>query len=363
MRICMVGNATAVHLQRWAGAYRDAGHAVSVVSIRSATIPGVDIHTFAVGPVNTPNRFWTLLSYARLAVSVRRAVRSCSADIVNPHFVTTSGTLARIAGFHPIVLTAWGSDVIPADGRRLGLIARVLNRWAIAGADRVTVASRYLAAWVGQASPSAKVEIVPFGVDTVWFSPHREGDRPVERFTIGIVKSLEPRYGINVTIEAMAHVVEAMPDARLTVAGSGTEEARLRALVGDLSLESNVTFLGRVDHDAVPALMDTFDVLVNPTVVPEAFGVVVLEGSASGLPVIATDVGGVPEVCIDGTTGIMIPPRDPRALADAVIRLASDPALRRSMGVAGRAFVDERFEWSTNVAAMLRVFESARKRR
>jgi len=363
MRICMVGNATAVHLQRWAGAYRDAGHAVSVVSIRSAIIPGVDVHTSAVGPVNTPNRFWTLLSYLRLAVSVRRVVRSCAADVVNPHFVTTSGTLARIAGVHPIVLTAWGSDVIPADGLRVGLIARVLNRWAIAGADRVTAASRYLAGWVEQASPSANVEVVPFGVDTARFSPHAGGDRSRDPFTVGVVKSLEPRYGIDGAIEAMTHVVEAVPDARLAIAGSGTEEARLRALVSDLGLENTVTFLGKVAHDAVPALMDTFDVLVNPTVVPEAFGVVVLEGSASGLPVVATNVGGVPEVCIDGATGIMIPPRDPRALADAVNRLASDPSLRRSMGVAGRALVDERFEWSTSVTAMLRVLESTRERR
>ena len=133
--------------------------------------------------------------------------------------------------------------------------------------------------------------------------------------------------------------------------------------MSDLGLENTVTFLGKVAHDAVPALMDTFDVLVNPTVVPEAFGVVVLEGSASGLAVVASNVGGVPEVCIDGTTGIMIPPRDPRALADAVNRLASDPSLRRSMGVAGRALVDEHFEWSTSVTAMLRVLESARERR
>ena len=359
MRICMVGNATAVHLQRWAGAYRDAGHAVSVVSIRSAIIPGVDVHTCAVGPINTPNRFWTLLSYLRLAVSVRRVVRSCAADVVNPHFVTTSGTLARIAGVHPIVLTAWGSDVIPADGLRVGLIARVLNRWAIAGADRVTAASRYLADWVGQASPNANVEIVPFGVDTVRFRPRHEGDRPVERFTIGVVKSLEPRYGINVTIEAMSHVVEAIPEACLIIAGGGTEEARLKALVDDLSLNDTVIFLGKVDHDDTPTLMHTLDVLVNPTVVPEAFGVVVLEGSASGLPVVATDVGGVPEVCIQDTTGIMVPPNDPVALAEAILMLASDMGLRRVMGAAGRNLATERFEWSTNVTAMLGILESA----
>lgn len=361
MRICMIGNATAVHLQRWAGAYRDAGHEVTVVSIRSATIPGVGIRTVAVGPANSANRVWTLLSYLRLAVSVRRIVRSCSPDVVNPHFVTTSGTLARIAGVHPIVLTAWGSDVIPADGGSVGSVANTLNRWAINGADRVTAASRYLAEWIDHASPGTVVDTVPFGVDTTLFRPRSNEDRFDKPFTLGIVKSLEPRYGIDVAIRAMEIVVRSVHDAHLTIAGRGTVEADLRALVADLGLDANVTFVGRVLHDDVPDLMDTFDILVNPTVVPESFGVVILEASAMELPVVATDVGGVPDVCVRDETGVLVPPRDPIALADAIVRLASDPELRTSMGAAGRSFVEERFTWATTVETMLSVLESAGK--
>ncbi len=360
MRICMVGNATAVHLQRWAGAYRDAGHKVSVVSIRSATIPGVDVRTVAIGPVNTTNRFWTLLSYLRLAVSVRRVVRSCSPDIVNPHFVTTSGVLASIAGVHPIVVTAWGSDVIPSDGKRVGFIANRLNKWAIAEADRVTAASRYLADWIEHACPGTVVDIAPFGVDTTLFRPRSNEDRVDKPFTIGIVKSLEPRYGIAVAIGAMPNVLESVPDARLVIAGGGTEESGLRMLARTLGLDTHVAFQGRVSHGDVPALMDTFDVLVNPTVVPESFGVVILEASAMGLPVVATDVGGVPDVCVRDETGFLVPPSEPLALADAIILLASDPDLRASMGAAGRSFVEERFTWAMTVETMLGILESAR---
>ncbi|MCL1599197.1 MAG: glycosyltransferase [Actinomycetia bacterium] len=358
MRICMVGNATAVHLQRWAGAYRDAGHTVSVVSIRSATIPGVDVNTVAVGPANSARRFWTLLSYLRLAVSIRRIVRCCSPDVVNPHFVTTNGVLARIAGVHPIVLTAWGSDAIPADGEHLGPVTKTLNSWAINGAARVTAASRYLADWIDHASPGTVIDIVPFGVDTTLFHPRSDEDRTDEPFTIGIVKSLESRYGIDVAIRAMEVVARSVPDAHLTIAGGGTQEADLRALVADLGLNAKVTFTGRVPHDAVPELMDTFDVLVNPTVVPESFGVVILEASAMEIPVVATDVGGVPDVCVRDKTAILIPPRDPIALADAIVRLASDPGLRASMGAAGRSFVKDRFAWTTTVETMLGILES-----
>jgi glycosyltransferase involved in cell wall biosynthesis len=359
MRVCMVGNTTAVHLQRWAVAYRDAGHTVKVVSIRSATIPGVDVTTVAVGPVNSPSRLWTLLSYLRLGFSIRRIVRSWSPDVLNPHFVTTNGVLARIAGVHPIVLTAWGSDVIPADGEHIGSVTNTLNRWAIAGSDRVTAASRYLSDWIMRASPEAVVDIVPFGVDTTLFRPHSDEDRTNERLTIGIVKSLEPRYGIDVAIRAMAIVVRSVPDAHLIIAGTGTEEADLRSLVTNLGLETHVTFVGRVPHDDVPDLMATFDVLVNPTVVPESFGVVILEASAMEIPIVATDVGGVPDVCVRDETGILVPPRDPNVLADAIVLLASDPDLRTSMGIAGRSFVKGRFAWATTVETMLGVLESA----
>lgn len=358
MRICMIGNATAVHVQRWAEAYLDAGHAVSVVSIRSATIPGVDVSTTAVGPVNSTNRFWTLLSYFRLAASVRRIVRSCSPDVVNPHFVTTSGVLAGIAGLHPIVLTAWGSDVIPADGNRSGLITRVLNRFAIAAAERVTAASHYLAGWIKQTSPDSVVDIVPFGVDTRLFQPRSRDREASEVFTIGVVKSLESRYGIDVAIRAMPHVIEAEPGAYLVIAGDGTEESELRALVTELDLASQVTFIGKVPHDDVPDLMSNLDALVNPTVVPESFGVVILEAAAMGLPVVATDVGGVPEACIRDTTAILVPPRDPVALADAIVRLATHPEARTSMGAAGRSFVEERYDWATSVEAMLGILAS-----
>lgn len=357
MRICMIGNATAVHLQRWAGAYASLGHTVDILSIRSAEVRGATVHTMAVGPPNSPGAFWTLLSYLRLAVGARRRVRSLGPDVVNPHFVTTSGVIARIAGIHPIVLTAWGSDVIPPDGVGLPGPLRWLNAWALRGADRVTAASRYLAGWVERAG-GADVDLIPFGVDTDRFRPAEEPTPGP--FTVGAVKSLQAKYGTRYLIEAIAVLVRSVPSVRLLLAGEGPERSRLEALASQLGIARRVEFLGHVAHDEVPALMQEFDVLVNPTVVPEAFGVVVLEASASGLPVVATAVGGVPEVCLDEVTGLLVAPRDPAALAAALSALAVDEDRRASLGRAGRTFVAERFGWSAGIAAMMTVIEASR---
>jgi glycosyltransferase involved in cell wall biosynthesis len=358
MRICVIGNVRAVHLQRWAAAYRDAGHYVEIVSIRRASIAGIPVHTVSVGHVNDPSTFWSFLSYARLAAEARRIVGRCAPDVVHAHFTTTSGVFARASGNHPIVTTAWGSDVIPADGVRQSRILQAINRWSLAGADRVTVASQFLAGWVKEVAPNTAVDVVPFGVDTATF--HTRGDEHrVGGLSVGIVKSLEPRYGIEHAIRAMRPVHNAVPGAILTIAGGGSLRAHLERITADLGLEDAVKFVGRVDHEDVPQLMRSFDILLNPTVVPESFGVVILEGSATGIPVITSDVGGVREVCVADSTAVLIPPGDEDAIAESIISLSSDPEKRIRLGEAGRSFVQEHFEWDRSVAAMLDVLADA----
>lgn len=354
----MLGNARAVHLQRWATAYRDAGHHVEIVSIRSESIPGIPVHTVSLGHVNDPSTLWSFLSYARLAAEARRVVANCEPDVVHAHFTTTSGVFARLAGRHPIVTTAWGSDVIPPDGNRQSAVLRSVNRWAMTGADRVTVASHFLAGWVKEVAPDAVVDVVPFGVDTKAFHPRMDEHRP-DGLSIGIVKSLEPRYGIEHAIRAMTVVRRAVPGATLTIAGGGSLRRPLETMTAELGLAETVEFVGRVEHDAVPQLMRSFDILLNTTIVPESFGVVILEGSATGIPIITSDVGGVGEVCVGDQTAILVPPEDDSAIAAAIIEFAGNPEKRTRFGEAGRAFVLERFEWDCSVVTMLEVLSDA----
>lgn len=358
MRICLIGNARAFHLQRWAIAYRNAGHDVSVLSIRAAVIPGVPVHTVSVGEVNDPSRVLSFLSYARLAVEARRAVGRCDPDVIHAHFTTTSGVFARASGRRPIVLTAWGSDVVPRDGTSLGRLNRSINRWALAGADRVTVASRFLAEWVRDLRQDVLIDVVPFGVDTEVFHP-RATEPPPDSLSIGLVKSLEPRYGIEYAIHAMPQILAVVPNAVLSIAGDGSLSEPLKALAARLDLGTSVRFLGRIEHDDVPELMRTFDILLNTTIVPESFGVVILEGSATGIPVVSSDVGGVREVCINEQTAILLPQSDAAAIAATVIDLARDPARRADLGRAGRAFVSTHFEWRHSVESMLDVLADA----
>lgn len=357
MRICLIANAKAVPTQRWAEAYAARGHDVHVLSIRDARIDGVTVHKIALGPIERDGWLWILLSYARLFLTARFLLARMAPDVVHAHHTISHGVIAAFSGFHPFVLSPSGSDVIWSGDGPMPSFLRWLNRYAIGAADLVTSTSKFMRKHIDEfASPESEIALVPFGVDPEVFQPARGGDATGE-FQIGFVKTFRARYGPETLINALPAVLAEVPEARLIMAGRGPLAARLRDLADRLGVGPQVQFPGFVPSDAVPTLMQRLDVFVNCSEAEESFGVAVLEASACGLPVVATDTGGVPEVCRDGDTAIMVPPGDSAALAQAIIRLAQDKKLRTEMGRAGRRFVEENFSWDDNVEQMLALID------
>jgi glycosyltransferase involved in cell wall biosynthesis len=208
----------------------------------------------------------------------------------------------------------------------------------------------------GEGCPRNKVFTVWNGVDVDRFRPRdkiamraRRGidpDAPV----VGIVAALRPEKQHVMLVESMAKVVSQVPGAILVIVGDGTERDAIEAKTRELGLESNVRMLG-MRHD-VPEILSTMDVKVLSSKM-EANPASTLEASACGLPVVAPNVGSLSETVLDGRTGILCTPDDPLALADAMVRLLSDPERAREMGEAGRDLVCQRF----SVEAMVRGYE------
>jgi glycosyltransferase involved in cell wall biosynthesis len=135
-------------------------------------------------------------------------------------------------------------------------------------------------------------------------------------------------------------------------------EVQLRQRTRALALENHVDFVGRVPHEDVPRLMQQFDIFVMPSVCREAFGVAAIEASSCELPIVASNVGGVPEAVLDSETGILVDPLNPVALAEACIELIDHPSLRCAMGKAGRQFVLDRFRAEDTGAKMETLYNS-----
>ena len=202
-------------------------------------------------------------------------------------------------------------------------------------------------------SRNGKTQTVYNGIDLSLFDPGTDGERvrtmlniSKETKLIGTVGHLAPLKGYEELMEAMGKVVREGFDVKLVVVGdaiyphSQRYKRKLLSLVESNGLNDRVIFAGH--REDIPELLASFDIFVLPSQ-SEGFGRVNLEAMAMGKPVISTNVGGIPEVVVDGVTGILVPPDDPNALSRALMKLLDDPSQRESMGREGRKRVEERF--------------------
>lgn len=262
----------------------------------------------------------------------------------------------RKAGARRLVATTHGHEAgwaqLPASRQLLRRIGE--------GTDTITYLGEYTRSRIAAAlTPEAAARMVqlPPGVDEKTFHPgsggdlvrHRLGlsDRPV----VVCVSRLVPRKGQDTLIRAMPAILAAVPDTVLLVVGGGPYENDLRQLAAGAGVEGSVRFTGSVPWAELPAHYGAGDVFAMPCrtrrggLDVEGLGIVYLEASATGLPVVAGDSGGAPDAVLDGETGWVVRGGSPEESAERIVTLLQDPELRRRMGERGRAWVEERWRW------------------
>ncbi|MGC8669517.1 MAG: glycosyltransferase family 4 protein [Chthonomonadales bacterium] len=252
----------------------------------------------------------------------------------------------------PYVLHAYGEEV-NAILKRPPALARV--RSAMEEAAAVITISRYtlglLQTRIGCRAPSA---IARPAVRTDFFVP---GDGSAMRKKLGIeggpvlltVARLMRRKGHDRVLEAMPAILRRFPETRYVIAGTGGEERRLRKIAIEKGVDHSVIFLGRVPEEQIVGLYQSADVFVHPNrELPngdvEGFGIVFLEANACGVPVIGGNSGGTPDAIRHGVTGYLVDPNDVNEIADRILTLLGDAALRARMGEAGREWAKQ-FTW------------------
>ncbi|MGN6743029.1 MAG: glycosyltransferase [Amnibacterium sp.] len=212
--------------------------------------------------------------------------------------------------------------------------------------------------------PSARIAVVPCGVDTAHFSPSGPAAPRGDRLRIMTVGRLVQRKGVGIAIEALARLVARGIDAELVIVGGAgdaahlevePEVARLERIVDATGMRDRVTLAGRIEHDDLPEQYRSADVIVCAPWY-EPFGIVPLEAMACGRPVVATRVGGLIDTVVEDATGVHVPPRDPDALADALESLLTDPERRERYGVAGRRRAATRYTWRRVAQDTARVY-------
>jgi len=214
------------------------------------------------------------------------------------------------------------------------------SRWSLARADAAVAVSDHVRAVALARAPwaSGKMRVVPNGVDVEHFAPR--DDAKADAFTFVLVGRLEPRKGVDRAVEALAGV----PGARLDILGVGEERVTLETQARALGLSERVRFLGYV-KDARPLLARAHAALCSSR--SEGLGIALLEAMAMGVPVVGFAVGGVPEIVVDGTTGMLCPPDDVAALTKAMLEATAAGPRLAEMGAAARRRVVEGFSVET----------------
>ena len=241
------------------------------------------------------------------------------------------------------------------------------------GVDVVTYLAEYfrrrLAPALGRRAEL--VRLAP-GVDLDGYNPSVDGSgvrdryRLADRPVVVCVSRLVPRKGQDVLIRAMPQIRRRVPDAALLVVGAGPDADRLRRLARSLGVDDHVVFTGEVPWAEVPAHFAAGDVFAMPCrtrkagLDVEGLGMVYLEASATGLPVVAGDSGGAPDAVREGETGVVVAGRDVVAVADRVGTLLADRDLARRMGRAGRAWVEAEWGWDRLAARMAELLQGVR---
>jgi glycosyltransferase involved in cell wall biosynthesis len=319
---------------------------------------GVEVHNL---------KFHSRLAYPLRSLDVKRVVREMVPDILHAHYVSHYGVYAALTGFRPLVLTAWGSDVLIEPKK--SMIKRYFVKYALKKADVITCDAEHMKEAIKNlgADPE-RIRLINFGIDTRKFRP---GHRSKElRTKLGLncsptvisLRKLDPLWDVESLIRALPLVLKEVPETKFVVAGRGSDEKRLKNLSESLNVSDSVKFIGFISNDELPRYLTAIDVYVSTSLSDAGIAASTAEAMACGLPVIVTDVADNRWWVKDGENGFVVPIKDPISLAQRIIYLLKNVDLRKRFGKANRKIIEEKNDYYREMAKMEDIYQELVKR-
>lgn len=363
MKILFLSAANSIHTVKWVNALADRGHEVYLVYNRGHE-PECDkirknVHLQSL-------KYGGAKGYYFNASALKKITRRVNPDVINVHYASGYGTLARKSKIGPILLSVWGSDVY--DFPYESFVKKIILQKNIRYASKLASTSFCMAEQLRRVMGNKELEIAvtPFGVDTEVFNSSRFDKKKKDFILLGNIKMLKPKYGIAEFIRAVKLLLEKLEKSeknylahklKVHIYGEGEQRQELEGIIKELSLEQTVFLKGHVPNSQVPEILNDFDVFCATSMLDsESFGVAVVEAMAMGVPVIASDVDGFKEVVADGKTGIIVPRGDEVEISQALERLVLDENLRNEFGENGRKRVEQLFDFQKNVDTMEKLY-------
>jgi glycosyltransferase involved in cell wall biosynthesis len=343
MSICFLADASSIHTKRWATEFARRGYQIDVLSFLPGEIPGGNVHVFDAGPIHHEGGNWRYLAHLP---ALHKAIRHLQPDLLHAHYLTSYGLLGALSGYHPLVLTAWGSDVLVTPTRNS--IYRLLLRFTLARADLVTSDAATMSQRIlTYGLPEDRLLNVPLGIDLRKFNTAAR-DWPIFGSRIISTRHLVPNSNIDTLLEAFERTCSQMPALQLNVIGEGPERAHLEERSRQLGIENKVTWCGWIENDLLPHRLREADIYVAITT-SDSTSVSLLEAMACGAFPIVSNLPANREWIEHRVNGLIVAPQDSQALAEAIQTAADNPELRKRAGVYNSDLIAKRANWQRNM--------------
>jgi glycosyltransferase involved in cell wall biosynthesis len=295
------------------------------------------------------------LSYFKYLPILKKILRDYKPDILHAHYASSYGLLGALSGFHPFIISVWGSDVY--DFPKKGKIHDSLLRFSLSRANVITSTSNCMKKVTSQFTKKS-IDVIPFGIDITKFNPDKRAELHFERkgIVLGIIKSLEDKYGIDTLLNSFHLINSKYPEinAKLLIVGDGSKRLEYEKLAISYSLYEKVFFTGKIPHDKISEFHNNIDVFISLSKLDsESFGVSLVEAMASGSIVIASRVDGFIEVLQEGQiNGFLVDRNSPGQVLKVFDIIMNEHDKIDVMRKMARKRVLQYFDWNRNLDDM-----------
>ncbi len=357
MKLLYLSDPSAAHTIKWINGFSEMGIEARLFGLSRPEEIQYDPKVI-IEFMNTPDKIkfqkdgsFLKTPYVRALPKLRKIIRDFQPDIIHAHYASSYGLLNALSGFHPNILSVWGSDVF--EFPRKSVFHKKILQFNLEKADHLFSTSEYMKREL-QKYTDKEITVLPFGIDTKYFEPYE-----VERFfddetvVIGMIKSMEDNYGVKYLLEAFAEITRIYPDKKLKLLliGGGTKLEEYKNFAVSLGIGDETHFTGYISYSDIPFYHNQLDIAVYPSL-RESFGVAALESSACGKPVITTDIGELPNLILDNETGFIVQHKSSKAIIEKLQVLIENKDLRTRLGKAGRKYVMQNYNFKNNLSSM-----------
>lgn len=362
MKVLILANPVSSHTIKWVNSLSDSGIEIFLFGLngydKSMFNKDVKIEIFDISSKLKSNKdgSFSKIIYLTALKRIKDFVKKVRPDILHAHYVSSYGLLGALAGYHPFVISVWGTDIFYIPEKNI--VNRKLIEFSLDKSDLVLSTSHIMAEQTKKFTHK-EIEVIPFGIDTEKFKPVKTGSLfSNEDIVIGTVKTLEKKYGIENLIRSFKMVKDKLRSdkLKLLIVGGGTDADYFKNIVRGLNLEQSTIFTGYINPDKVHEYHNMLDIFVALSE-SESFGVSVLEASACEKPVVVSKAAGFTEIIKDNQAGFIVEKNDIRQAAGILLKLIEDRELRDRMGKAGRDNVLKFYNWNDNVVQMINVYK------